>query len=325
MDVHGARTPCPGGTAVVPDLARLVPGQRGPAEGASRAALQQLAQELAVSVSAPRAPVDVPTLLVGLGSLGGHGPVALQVLALAADPGAGAAQLASAVAADAVLATKVLRLANSAAYGLRGRVLDLPRAVAVVGAAAVSTLAAPSLVGVQGARLPARFWNRSLATAAASRVLARAFHLRPEAALATGLVSNLGAALLFRHDASWYRGLLACQPTRTETLAAELERFGTTQTEVTAEALATWSFPHCVVEAVRPAPVPSAGARCLATVHEAVARVLDPRQDPSDPALLSGGAVDDLRLRACLPLVVDEVERMQRVLAVGRTPAGSAV
>jgi len=115
--------------------------------------------------------LDVEELLEALDAMASTRPVAAQIVAVSNDDTAGAKDLATVLGADMALATKVMRLANSAYFGMSGRVTNLQFAIAVVGFSAVGTMATVALSGIDAAEvLPQGFWDTSthLASAAGS-------------------------------------------------------------------------------------------------------------------------------------------------------------
>lgn len=106
-------------------------------------------------------------------------------------------ELARLVRADGALAGDLLRLANSAYYGL-GPVVSLEKALLRVGEARVEQLALASSLGARalarGPLLPLRrlTWHDGLASALLCRELARQRHLPPEEAFTCGLLHDFG-------------------------------------------------------------------------------------------------------------------------------------
>ncbi len=104
-----------------------------------------------------------------------------EVLKLTSDDSrAPANRLAEVVGRDQALSTRLLRMANSAYYGLQSEVPSVQRAVAVLGMAEVRALIlAVAASGIAGRRnLPATFdlsgyWRHQLCVAACCRMLAR--------------------------------------------------------------------------------------------------------------------------------------------------------
>jgi putative nucleotidyltransferase with HDIG domain len=126
----------------------------------------------------------------------------LKVRKALADPNCDVGRLAQVVSGEPVLATKLVRLANSAALNPGGRqVADVRTAVMRVGFNAVrSTAAAVAVQQVRASKDLAPFaveaeraWRHSLDVAAIAYVLARALTpLNPDEALFAGLVHDIG-------------------------------------------------------------------------------------------------------------------------------------
>lgn len=125
------------------------------------------------------------------------------------DPEASLDKAAQAIAVEPLIASKVLRLANSAAYNRSGAaVADLRTAVGRLGFAAVraTALAVAMDQMLKSDRLqvfgelPRQAWEHSLQTAAVARVLARRLGgANPEAAMLAGMVQLIGVFyLLYR-------------------------------------------------------------------------------------------------------------------------------
>ena len=102
---------------------------------------------------------------------------AMRLLWMLEDPRTSAADLGRLIESDPALSTQVIRLANTAFYGLSGKVSSAWRAVTVLGLAtvrALATTAAFDLFSEKGRSVPDDFWPHSVTTAAAASSLARA-------------------------------------------------------------------------------------------------------------------------------------------------------
>lgn len=129
---------------------------------------------------------------------------AIKVMREAQSSSASAATVAKIIVTDQALSARVLRLANSAFYGLSRRIVDLPEAVVVLGMKTVKNLA---LVAgtypwmqrpVTGYCLgPAEMWRHAFGTAVASQLIATASRKAPEdVAFTAGLLHDLGKVAL---------------------------------------------------------------------------------------------------------------------------------
>nr|WP_246316132.1 HDOD domain-containing protein [Kineococcus aurantiacus] len=231
-----------------------------------------------------------------------HRPVAAKVIAEADDHRSDARSLGRTLSADPALVAKVLRLANSAYFGLSGRVSAPAFAVTVVGFSTVRSLAVSAMAGLD--EVPEAlegFWERSVLTAVAAAEFAPRLGAKAPDAFSVGLLARLGQALLVRCDPVEYPRLVAGAADREELLAAENRRYGAHHTRVSAEALAAWAFPDDLAQAL--AQVDRAGwATPLATSVrlglELSERILDPARRPAPADLLSAGHVRDAELDA---------------------------
>jgi HD-like signal output (HDOD) protein len=272
------------------DLGILRPG--GPADGAE--------DGLGGGLSGP---VVLDELLASLDDLPAQRPVAARMVQLTHDDDISAAQLAGAAAADATVTARLMRLANSAYYGLSGRVRTLTFAVTVVGFTTVRTIALSAAAGVDSERsVPPGFWERSACTAVAAGELARRFRIASPDAFCLGLLSGIGQALLHRADTDAYTHLLRGAAGRSELVRAERERYGSSHVAVSAAALAAWSFPAEMPGALRPldtwplgrpADGVEATTRCLLVAREVADRLTGWGPGPLEVRHMSDGRVDE--------------------------------
>ena len=127
------------------------------------------------------------------------------------------------LATDVALASRVMKLANSAYFGMRGRVTSLQFAVTVVGFTTVRTMATVALTDLDDeSRLPEDFWDVSTSLALAAAALAPRFGERPQDALCIGLLAQMGTALLYHNDPEGYAELVAAEPAFVDRRAAEV-------------------------------------------------------------------------------------------------------
>ncbi|MDZ4722873.1 MAG: HDOD domain-containing protein [candidate division Zixibacteria bacterium] len=125
-----------------------------------------------------------------------------QIQKVISSPNASATQVASILAEDPAMSVKVLKLTNSAFYGLSREIDSVKQAVVIVGMEAIRNLvlSASVLEMFKGKNVDEeyqeKFWRHSLATAFCSRILARAIKTRgivdPDAAFSSGLLHDIG-------------------------------------------------------------------------------------------------------------------------------------
>ena len=191
------------------------------------------------------APVfDIEKVLAGIDTMAAQRPVAAQIVSVANSDETDAKTLARILASDIALAGRVMKLANSAYFGMRGRVTSLQFAVTVVGFTTVRTMATVALTNLDDeSRLPENFWDVTTSLALAASTLAPKFGERPQDSLCLGLLAQMGAALLHHNDPEGYEAITAAQPTFRGRRWAESRRYGINSLRLTSVALEQWGFP----------------------------------------------------------------------------------
>jgi putative nucleotidyltransferase with HDIG domain len=180
---------------------------------------------------------------------------AMRLLWMLEDPRTSAADLGRLIESDPALSTQVIRLSNTAFYGLSGKVSSAWRAVTVLGLAtvrAIATTAAFDLFSEKGRSVPDDFWEHSVTTAAAAAAIARRVGVQPNDAFSAGLLHDLGTALVFRRAPRRYDTAMDRRTASPELLLVDIENeeFGTTHAQVGAAALGVMRFPADMAEAI---------------------------------------------------------------------------
>lgn len=169
------------------------------------------------------------------------------------DPLADIGRITRAVGLDPLISSKLLRLANSAAYCSNGKpIADVGIAVQRLGLEVVRTISlavamdqmlnARRVGGFQ--RLSREVWEHSLQVAAIARVLARRLgRINPDEAMLAGLVHDLGVFYLL------YRAVDYPQYRENETLTLELLR--NWREEIGESLLDMLDLPPAIKDAVR--------------------------------------------------------------------------
>jgi len=130
--------------------------------------------------------------------------VAVTLMDLLDDPGTGAPEINRVMARDPALASKILKLVNSAYYGLSNRVSSLNQAIVILGFKTVKSVAlSASVIGLFKGRSDsgpfnrAAFWKHSIACACVARLVTRKQEgLDPETAFSVGLLHDIGKLVL---------------------------------------------------------------------------------------------------------------------------------
>ena len=180
-------------------------------------------------------------------------PAAVRVLAVVDDRNASAQTVAGAIEADPDFSVQIMRLANSAYYGMSGKIGNVGFAVAVIGFSAVRSLAALNATGLDQADRPKPdgFWRHAAASAAGCAAVATRYGIVVGDAFAAGLLHDLGTALLHGFDRDAHQRLLNEHGSDGKALAdAEEARFGLGHPAAASRVLASWRFPEPFVEAI---------------------------------------------------------------------------
>jgi len=157
---------------------------------------------------------------------------------------------------DPSLCAKVLRLVNSAYYGLGSRVEGIDQAIAYLGTDAVKNIAISSAVyqafnsrkGDSGFNLKV-FWWHSLKCALLSRIFAREISYgSPEEAFVAGLLHDIGKLALWVNFSDKYTELIKKYEHRPEMLAAGESQLGATHSQIGAWLLDQWKFQSFVAD-----------------------------------------------------------------------------
>ncbi len=165
------------------------------------------------------------------------------------------AEISQILSADQALASQTLKLVNSSFYGLSGKVSTVSHAVVILGFSAVRAMAVGLGISkaLQSASLKsdqAAFWEHSVTTAAAARVIAEETSF-PEAeeAFVAGLLHDLGALVM---SSVIERGRYAEVTTNAEDLlAAEDAAFGINHAKAGQYLLRHWRLPEPLCHSVR--------------------------------------------------------------------------
>jgi HD-like signal output (HDOD) protein len=244
-----------------------------------------------------------------LGVLSGGGHAAPRILAQLCDPEIRAAEIAALIDREPGLSLRVLRVANSAYYGLARKVSTVDRALVILGLDAVRGIAAAACldrtVMRAGETAPIdldALVRHSLGTALAAEALARVRHraLAPEAFIA-GLLHNLGVMVQLRLDPGGVGALievLRMAPQR-DLSVLEAERVSVGHERCAAVLFEAWQLPEALVDAARhhhdPLRAPEPHRELAALVNSGIhlslvcgnTYALEPAAGPPDDAAMA--------------------------------------
>jgi HD-like signal output (HDOD) protein len=259
---------------------------------------------------------DLERVLASIDRMAAQRPVAAHVVSAASSEEASAKELSHVLGADVALASRVLKLANSAFYGMRGRVTSLQFAVTVVGFGTVRTMATVALTGLDDeSRLPADFWDTSTCLALAASTLAPRFAERPQDALCQGLLAQMGVALLHHNDPEGYAELWAEEHSFAGRRHAEVRHYGISALRLTAVALEQWGFPPGMITPLKQVEVHSSfpGA-LLRSAFEVAGRIVDPDHAAVPVEAVSCGQLRDADITPVLAQVRADADELRTAL-----------
>lgn len=185
--------------------------------------------------------------------------VAHRLLMLADAPDAAVQQIEAALRQDPGLTANLLKLANSAYFGIPSRVGSVRQAVMLLGLKRVVQLVVAACAGamldadVPGYDLPAgELWRHSLAVSVAAKGLARELKLEAADEIFTaGLLHDVGKLILGQFVQEEYARIEQTLAQGMPFECAEAAVLGMDHAEIGAQVLAQWSLPENIVQAVR--------------------------------------------------------------------------
>jgi HD-like signal output (HDOD) protein len=199
--------------------------------------------------------INYDDIISNVGDLPPMPIVAVKVLELLQDPDTSMKKLAETVSLDAAVSARMLKIANSAAYGLTRNITTLQNALVMLGERTVRSLvlaSSMSSVNKSYGLLEKMLWEESVGCALAARFLSTRLHIsNPEEAFLAGLFSNLGKIIRNNNDPEQYRELVeAVYNGAGDYLMLEQEVFDVPYSVVGAAVLHSWKIAPLLVEAV---------------------------------------------------------------------------
>lgn len=227
-----------------------------------------------------------------------------------ADPECSIDEIGDLVARDISMTARILKLVNSAFFGLRQHVASPREAVNYLGLDSVKALVLSINAFAQYEDNPLggisleTLWNHSLMTAGYAKVIGRAEAMSPreiEESFVSGMLHDTGKLVFAANFSSDYADVFASIAESSDTLiAAEESVFDANHAEIGGHLLRLWGLPEPIVDAVtwhhQPARCPEQSVGPLTCVHVAnVWSHLDSAHAPA-AAQLDSGYLDRLGL-----------------------------
>jgi HD-like signal output (HDOD) protein len=178
------------------------------------------------------------------------------------DPNASSAKVAKILGEDAAMSVKVLKLTNSAFYGLSREVESVKHAVTIIGLEAVRNLVLSASVlnmfksDNANKEFHEEFWRHSLATAVAARVIAQKFKngtvFNPDPAFTSGLVHDIGRIVICCFLPADHARIMDELRSKQELLVYEAEEkiLGFNHAHLGSHLIKSWKLPDRMAEAI---------------------------------------------------------------------------
>lgn len=242
-----------------------------------------------MQAQAPEPAAIVAHALARISNLPTLPEVTLRVLRLTSDPEVSLAELCRVVSHAPALCLTMLRVANSAFYGMPGRVTSVERAAMLLGVAGIRnlTVAAGMVRVFTGEAIsprcgPVALWHHSVAVAAAAqRLAARAGRSDADQAFLAGLIHDVGFMVEMHTDLPRFRRVvlrLESDPAL-DVCAVEREEFGVTHEAFGAALCRAWQIPAVLADAVgsHHHPLPAdPGVAVLVALGDGMVSLADP-------------------------------------------------
>jgi HD-like signal output (HDOD) protein len=179
--------------------------------------------------------------------------VTSKIISTVEDPKASASTLHKIVSHDPALVSRILKVVNSAFYGLPGQIGSIERAIVLLGLNAVKNIAVAASLGqmFRGVRLcddftPKDLWTHCMAVAVTSRELAKQMKLPiADEAFLAGMIHDLGILVELQTTPEQLRA--ACEKAKTtggDFCEIEREMMGVDHQLLGETLAAHWKFPR---------------------------------------------------------------------------------
>jgi HD-like signal output (HDOD) protein len=207
--------------------------------------------------------------------------ITVRIIELVEDPDSSARDLHSMISSDLALTARMLKVVNSAFYGLPRQIASINRAVSLLGLNAVKNIAvAASLAklfrdGELGPHFDARdLWLHSCVTASTARIIAKSNRKNAvDEAFLAGLVHDVGVLVELQHDRATFAEAVKRSAAGRDLRECERECLGNDHEGFGAALCEYWKFPSSLVWVAGhhhdPVSVPAANRDLPMIVHVA--------------------------------------------------------
>jgi HD-like signal output (HDOD) protein len=210
--------------------------------------------------TADNAKVIVDKALATVGDIATLPEVTIRIIEIVEDPKSTARDLHEVIKTDPALSVKVLKVVNSAFYGLPGQVASVDRAIILLGLSAIKNIAIAASIArlSKGKRISVEFsaadlWRHSVAVAVAARSIAKC---SPHPAMTdeifvAGVIHDIGTLVERQACPEQFSEVInRCTSEKLDFLACEREVIGADHQAFGVGLTTKWKFPRHLRAAV---------------------------------------------------------------------------
>jgi len=181
-----------------------------------------------------------------------------KVLSVTADPDSSSKDLVDAILPDQAMCATILKIANSAFFGMPREVATMERAVTILGLNEIHNIvlgkavfSAFQKVGKNFSQSMEHFWKHSFSCGLAAKIIAPKLQLPPGELFIAGLLHDIGQLVFFISTPEEYSQVMELQGTdHIKSRFLETETFGIDHAQVGFHLLERWLFPNQLLTAV---------------------------------------------------------------------------
>jgi len=176
------------------------------------------------------------------------------------DPDATGAQVQAIISRDPALTANLLRMANSAQFGLSRQVVSLDHAITLIGMSRIRALALSTSIKAAFPQVPgldrAAFWKFNMACAGFAQWLAAGARIDAQEAWLAGMMLRLGELLIGQRSPDVFAEIEANSRDAEARWEHEQRVLGFDEAQVTAVLAKYWNFPEHIIAGLQNASAP---------------------------------------------------------------------
>lgn len=214
-----------------------------------------------MSVQAPdKSKQIVDKTLSGIGDIATLPEVTIKIIEIVEDPKSSAHDLHGVIKNDPALSVKVLKVVNSAFYGLPGQIASVDRAIILLGLSAVKNIAIAASIArlFKGKRISEQFsaadlWRHNVAVSVAAKEIAKCSKhpSMPDEIFVAGLIHDLGTLIERQAYPDQFAQVIdRCVKGGQGFTEAEMELIGADHQAFGAGLATKWKFPRHLSAAI---------------------------------------------------------------------------